>query len=100
MKTLILLSIVIASQVSSAMPPLMEQLYKAVPEAKGVSCTTCHTQAGGTETNAFGRDFLQVAARAQFTQEAWEQLLAMDSDNDGISNYLELMQGTNPGVAQ
>jgi hypothetical protein len=58
-------------------------------------CGTCHVNpAGGGPRNSFGQDYEKVGLKAgdKYTQD----LGAMDSDKDGISNDQEFKAGTNP----
>lgn len=72
---------------------------KAHPEAKAVSCKTCHEGAMGkaTDLNAYGQalqQFKGVGLAGKLTAEDFQAFDAADADNDGATNRAELDAGT------
>ena len=67
---------------------------KSYPNAKGISCKTCHRNAigRGGDLNAYG-------AALQRAKLDFKALDTQDSDSDGIPNGKEIEAGTNPGEA-
>jgi hypothetical protein len=47
--------------------------------------------------NAFGQDFVELVLRSPTRPFDFSPLRDLDSDGDGISNFDEMMAGTNPG---
>ncbi len=90
-------------------PPALARFCRVelVPNGTGFnsfSCNTCHTDGGGSPLNLFG---LEVKTRVRVDNcedRFWEEALAiLDSDADGFSNGVELLdpQGVwRPGEAQ
>ncbi len=72
---------------------------KAYPEAKGVSCKTCHEGLIGkaTDLNAYGQalqQFKGVGQAQKLTTEDFQAFDAADADSDGVTNRAELDAGT------
>jgi hypothetical protein len=63
---------------------------------KAVRCEICHGSGGGTERNAYGRDW---QSRGE-SIESFKRIELFDSDGDGISNIKEIIAGSNPGNAR
>ena len=90
-------------------PPALARFCRVelVPNGTGFnsfSCNTCHTDGGGSPLNLFG---LEVKTRVRVDNcedRFWDEALALlDSDADGFSNGVELLdpQGVwRPGEAQ
>lgn len=89
---LVLLSVLFLSGRAEANPAVQSSLKKTYPQAKAVSCKTCHQNAigRGGDLNAYGT----ALQKAKLDFKAIE---AEDSDGDGAPNLKELESGTNPG---
>jgi hypothetical protein len=70
---------------------LFRETYK-----KSVRCELCHGSGGGTERNAYGRDWQKFSE----TAASFKRVESLDSDGDGISNIEEINRGSNPGNAR
>lgn len=68
--------------------------YPGARIAQTVKCQVCHN---GMTRNAYGNDF----SREKFTHHPWsfKNIENLDSDKDGQTNVVEIMNGTNPGIA-
>lgn len=77
---------------------------KAHPDAKSVSCKTCHEGAMGkaTDLNAYGQalqKFKGVGQARKLTAEDYQAFDAADADSEGATNRTELDIGPNPDDA-
>jgi hypothetical protein len=100
-----LLTIVLAGGRFAAATGQNQMSYKkAHPDAKGVSCKTCHEGAMGkaTDLNAYGQalqKFKGAGEAGKLTAEDYQAFDAADNDSDGATNRAELDGGTNPDDA-
>ena len=88
------------TQFSEAKPVYFQILSSEIPKAQLTNkCQTCHLN--GPQLNPFGKDFFKIkrGLGADFSQKFWLPLSTLDSDQDGINNYDEIMVGRNPGKA-
>ncbi len=67
---------------------------KAYPNAKGISCKTCHQNPIGR-----GGDLNSYGAALKKNKLDFKALESQDSDGDGLPNGKEIGAGTNPGEA-
>lgn len=91
--------LILAGPAALAKPIYLSELQRSLPQGVGLplKCATCH--AGGPQLNAFGRDFAQAKFQLSRTNPDWlKALMQQDSDQDGVSNYDEIVAGTAPGV--
>jgi hypothetical protein len=88
--TLLTLTLLIVSSNLFAYPSELQSLSRTFPVADSLTgkCTICHLP-DFSDLNPFGLDYDE--------SETDEELAALDSDNDGITNILELENGTLPG---
>lgn len=80
-----------------AKPAFQTQLKNTVTAAKNVSCATCHNTSN-MSLNKFGTDYKSMVVGTNFSAEGFQKLMDSDSNGNGITNYVELLNGTNPGA--
>ena len=101
MKVFLLIGLFITATSVWAKPPYLNELATAYPDSQVINttkCNTCHNN--GKPLNAFGKDYSAIVRRGNLERlEAFKQLGELDSDADGVSNLVELVNGTNPGKA-
>lgn len=97
-KFLILFSFVeIITQSVIAKPVYLGQLKSYVPAAQQTTCAVCHGGVSGL-LNPFGKDYARLVKLAPDKKSAYQELLTLDSDQDGVSNQAELIGGKPPGI--
>jgi hypothetical protein len=72
--------------------PASARLFQSVYAYK-TSCLLCHSDGGGSASNAYGKAFLRAGANLG----AFKKIEAKDSDEDGIPNLKEILAKSNPG---
>lgn len=86
-----------------ALPPMWKVVETTYPPAKNgkvakAKCVVCHTAAGKTALNAYGKDIkAELAGSKTLTAEMLKKIEAKDSDGDGVSNGDELKGDSLPG---
>lgn len=70
---------------------LFQKKYRV--EERINSCVLCHGRAKGSTLNPFGRDFQKAGA----SEKAFEEIEKLDSDQDVVSNILEIKTYHYPG---
>ena len=86
-----------------ALPPMsktFDATYSPVKNGKlaKAKCVVCHTAAGKTSLNPFGKDLkTELKGSKTLTAEALKAIEAKDSDGDGVSNIDEIKADTLPG---
>lgn len=83
---------ILGSAASAGAYPADRRLFQ-VRYGKATRCELCHAFGGGSERNAYGKDWQRLGEDL----DAFAKLEALDSDGDGASNLLEIQQGSNPG---
>jgi uncharacterized membrane protein len=101
----ILFCLLAAAGKSHALPQFWESFKKHYAPAANSQivqreCVTCHTRAGQTDRNPFGKAVqaqLERTGAADLTAALLQQIESQDSDGDGASNIEEIRAGTMPG---
>ena len=101
MKAFVLIGLFVAAASVWAKPPYLNELATSYPDSQVLNttkCNTCHNN--GKPLNAYGKDYVELVKRSDLERtEAFRQLGELDSDEDGVSNLVEMINGTNPGKA-
>ena len=97
MNKLILTISLLISTAALGKPAYQTQLKNTVTAAKNVSCATCHNTSN-MSLNKFGTDYKEMVVVNNFSAEGFQKLMDSDSNGNGITNYVELLNGTNPGA--
>ena len=92
----VLLFILSFTEQSFSRPQYLRQLGTDFPKVLQLTTLRCNTCHGGSFFNAFGQDVAKFAF--QQGKLDFSKVLDMDSNKNGISNRVELTNGTNPGV--
>ncbi|MDB9822596.1 hypothetical protein OAC89_02740 [Deltaproteobacteria bacterium] len=72
------------------------RLVKLPDRGKNFGCGTCHINPrGGGKLTSFGSDYRRIGLKAGDIYT--EDLGALDSDGDGVTNDQEYSSGTHPG---
>ena len=87
--------------VASARQPYLNEIASVYPDVQVLTttkCQTCHNN--GRALNAFGKDYREIVRVSNLEpEEAYTKLAEIDSDEDGVPNLQEMLNGTNPGKA-
>ncbi len=82
----------------SARPAYYGMLLANYPGSRieqGAKCMACHN---GRAVNSYGKAFVNEYSKLS-KPEIFKKIGLLDSDNDGLTNDQEIMEGRNPGVA-
>jgi len=96
-KSLLALTVLVSSA-GYARPAYCGMLLSNYPGARidnRLRCQTCHN---GRAMNLYGKAFSGEFLRLS-KPDIFKKIGTLDSDNDGISNDQEIIEGRNPGVA-
>lgn len=98
--SLLLVACVLSSNLAVAKPLYFNRLknfYSESDEVFSRRCQNCHSSTG-LRLNPFGQDFIKLLGNFETREEFFEELGALDSDEDGFTNLEEILDGTHPGV--
>lgn len=88
------LGLVVGSQDAGGYP--VHRRWAASEYKQPVRCELCHGYGGGTERNAYAKDWQKRGE----TRAGLRAIEPLDSDADGASNKEEIVRGSNPGDAR
>lgn len=77
----------------------LKNFYSDSSEISSRRCQNCHVGAS-LRLNPFGQDFGMFLGDFESREEFFEALGELDSDEDGISNRVEIFEGTHPGKVE
>lgn len=73
--------------------PYLDQA-KEIYHLNSLKCETCHI---GKNLNSYGKDFKNTIKIQKDITKTFLELNNLDSDEDGVSNYDEIIANFNPG---
>ena len=100
--TIFFLAVLIHTQTAFAVSTYFNSwktTYPSSQSATNASCNLCHSSGGGTDLNAYGKDFAVAKGTAATLAAAFHAIEAMNSDVDpgGASNLAEINASAQPG---
>lgn len=108
----IFFSVLLISLFSQALPQYFNMLKSQIPGGNPPHrCMNCHVSTTTPALNLFGKDYHSIfiapnplkipGIQIMTFSQKWDLLLnKMDSNKNGDSNFLDIVNGKNPGVAQ
>ncbi len=61
------------------------------------SCSSCHSSDSHQWLNQFAIDYVKLIKNHPTDELKWKKFFNLDSNHNGITNYLDLAAGSNPG---